>query len=869
MGKGFQGAVMRVLGAKEHLIRVTAVERISSAVIRIDFISETLLYPDGEKPSAWVRAWFPDVAGGSKQSQRGYTLMDPDPATGRFAICFLVHEPAGPASNWAQHAQPGDELVAQRMGGDGWELDDPQPAGYLVCGDVAAWPGIRSILQGAPASVPLRVFIEYTHDDDPQLDLPARPELDLEVTWVPGRADSRALVDALGDTDYRGWKSWVGAESTATRLVKSRLSGEYGHNKGTMHAQAYWIAGRAMGKHAEDHELAAAAAAETGDAETGDAVTGDAGTAAAARAADPTLAARPLPPAPVVAAESVLRPARPAFILSGIIALILAALAVVPLILFAELAQRLVDGADRQSLIDLGVAGVLVMVIGTGLSALLITALHFYDQHFAAALRRTMLEKFTRLPLGWFAGRRPGEVRKLVHDDIGALHYLVTHAVVDLVTAVVTPLAIIGYLFSVNWTLALVLLIPVVIYVVMVMQMAIGDRPRLTRMLGWNAALPGEAEHFIGAQPVSRVFGDGASVDLPGEVHAMSDFLKDWQHATIGRKTILLQLNRPMTSMVLVALAGAVLIVAGWMPAAAILPFLILGTSFGDRLIAASYAANGLREGTAARGSLDLMLTTPELVQAPEDDASIPGTGPATVRFTDVSFGYTAGRTVLDDFSLELRAGGTTAVVGPSGAGKSTVAALAARLWDPDSGSVTLDGVDLRRYREAELRKQIAVVLQDVQLVRGSVAENIALGMPEATREQIVEAARTAHIAAVIEALPDGYDTQLERDSLSGGQRQRLAIARAILGDPRLVVLDEATAAADPDSEWEVRQGLSRLLAGRTVLVIAHRLHTVAHADLIVVLEEGRIAESGTRDQLLAAGGLFAKLHDRAMEALA
>lgn len=866
MGKGFQGAVMRALGAKEHLATVTGVEQISSAVIRIDFTSETLLYPDGEKPSAWVRAWFPDVEGGSKQFQRGYTLMDPESATGRFAVCFLVHHPAGPASNWAQHAQPGDELVVQRMGGDGWDLDDPQPAGYLVCGDVAAWPGIRSILQGAPTGVPIRAFIEYTHDDDPQLDLPVRPELDLQVTWVPSRADGRSLVDALGEHDYRGWKSWVAAESTATRLVKAKLSGEHGHNKGTMHAQAYWIAGRAMGKHAEAHELAAAAETAAAEAAAGEVKVE---VAAAAFDTDPAFASGPVPSAPVLATESVLRPARPAFILSGIIALILAALAVVPLILFAELAQRLLDGADRGSLIDLGIAGLLVMGVGTALSAVLITVLHFYDQYFASALRSTIGEKFTRLPLGWFLGRRPAEVRKLAQDDIGALHYLVTHAVVDLVTAVVTPLVIIGYLFSVNWTLALVLLIPVVVYVVMIMQMATGDRPRMTRMLQWNASLPGDAERYIGAQPVSRVFGDGAAVDLPGEVSAMSDFLKDWQHATIDRKSVLLQLNRPMTSMVIVALAGTALIVAGWMPAGAIFPFLILGTSFGDRLIAASYAANGLREGMAAKDSLGLLLTTPELAQVNDNTAGPASSGPAHLRFADVSFGYTAGRTVLDDFSLDLPAGGTTAVVGPSGAGKSTVAALATRLWDPDAGAVTLDGVDLRCYREQDLRTQIAVVLQDVQLIRGTVAENIALGRPEATREQIVDAARTAHIAEVIEALPEGYDTPIERDSLSGGQRQRLAIARAILGDPRLVVLDEATAAADPDSEWEVRQGLSRLLAGRTVLVIAHRLHTVAHADLIVVLDEGRIAEQGTRDQLLAAGGLFARLHDRALEALA
>ncbi|MFT4087613.1 MAG: ATP-binding cassette domain-containing protein [Gordonia sp. (in: high G+C Gram-positive bacteria)] len=894
MGKGFQGALMRAFGAKDHFAKVTAVERISPHMIRVDFTSDGLLYSDGEKPSAWVRCWF-DFGGSGKLYQRGYTLVDPDPATGNFGVDFLVHEPAGPASLWAASAEPGDEIVVQRLGGDGWDVSGPQPDGYLLVGDMAAWPAFVSILEAIDPGVPARVFLEYTHDDDRDLPLPERDTV--EVTWVPSRDDSRALVDAIGDHDYRGWHSFVAAESTATRLVKSVLQNEHGHNKATMHSQAYWIRGRSMGKAIETAELTtpdgqaidvaalAASPAELVEASgtatpldpstssgSGKAGSGSGATKPPRTAAERKKAAKQAAKdeAAKKKADSILAPARPVLILGGVIAFLLAALQVVPLILFAELARRFVDGADRHELVDVGVTGVAVLLIGALLSALLLTGLHFYDQVYAAALRRRVLEKITRLPLGWFQGRRSAEVKKLAQDDITSLHYLVTHAVPDLVAAVVTPLAILIYLFTVYWGLALVLLIPVVVYVVLMVRLAAGDKPRLQQMLRWNATLPGEAERYIAGQPVSRVFGDGATVDLPGEVSALGRFLKQWQHDTIDTKAFLIQLNRPMTSMVVVAVAGTAFITGGAMPAAAILPFLVLGTSFGDRLLAVSYAANGLREGMGAKSGLELLLTTPELAsaQAGAEPAAAREDRPAALRFENVSFGYLPGRTVLDDFTLDLPAGGTTAVVGPSGAGKSTVAALAARLWDPESGSVTLDGVDLRDIDETTFRSQVSTVLQDVQLVRGTVHDNIALGIDGATREQVADAARTAYIADVIEALPQGYDTVVDRDSLSGGQRQRIAIARALLGDPRVVVLDEATAAADPDSEWEVRQGLSRLLQGRTVVVVAHRLHTVADADLIVVLDDGRIAEQGTREELLAHGGLFAAMNDRAQEAL-
>ena len=215
---------------------------------------------------------------------------------------------------------------------------------------------------------------------------------------------------------------------------------------------------------------------------------------------------------------------------------------------------------------------------------------------------------------------------------------------------------------------------------------------------------------------------------------------------------------------------------------------------------------------------------------------------------------------MLPALDLELEPGQVTALVGPSGAGKSTVAALLARMWDPQEGVVSIDGIDIRNLSSNELYAKVAILLQDVQLLRASVRDNIALSRPEATDEQVRAAAEAAQIHERIMQLPQGYDTVVDNTRLSGGERQRIGIARTLLADTPIVVLDEATAAADPDSEWAIRQGLDRLLTGRTVLMIAHRLHTVRDADRIVVLCDGAIAESGTHQELLDRNGTYAEL---------
>lgn len=835
MSRGFQGVVLRGFGARDHQATVLETVKLAPHFVRIRMVSPTLFEDVVAEPTAWLRFWFPDPDGGSTQFQRAYTLTEADPESGRFAVDVVLHEPAGPASKWARTVVAGATIPVMTLGSNGFRVADEPPSGYLLIGDAASTPAINGIIGAVPADIPIEVYLEQHDDADALIPIAEHPRLRLHRV---GRHDASSLASAIEARDWSNWYCWVTPEAASLKQLRTRLRDEFGFPKTEIHAQAYWTQGRAMGTRRGPDELSAAPPAPV--------------------AATPAVAAAP-GRWRAQAAGRLLGPLRTPLIVSGLLQAVITLVQLAPFVLLVELVRSLSSGAGRDELLSLGLTAVGLLGLGTVLGAALTLWLHVIDARFARDLRTRLLTKLARLPLGWFTARSSGSVKQLVTDDTLALHYLVTHAIPDAVNAVVAPVAVLIYLFVVDWRLAAVLFIPVLVYIVTMWLMMVQSGPKIAQSQRWADRMAGEAGAYLEGQPVIRTFGGSTGSSFRRSLDEYIAFLVGWQRPFTGKKTMMDLVTRPATFLWLIAVVGVPLVVGGRLDPVDLMPFLLLGTTFGVRLLGIGYGLGGIRGGLLAARRLQTTLDEPEL----EVGAGSPTATDAGVQFDQVTFGYRPDLPVIKNVSLTLRPGTVTALVGPSGSGKSTLAALLARFHDVDAGAIRVDGADVRTLSADELYRRVGFVLQETQLVHGTVTDNIALADPDAEPERVRGAARAAQIDERIQRLPQGYDTVLGAGSgLSGGERQRLTIARAILADTPVLILDEATAFADPESEYLVQQAITRLTAGRTVLVIAHRLHTVTHADQIVVLDDGELVESGTHEDLLAANGRYRKLWD-------
>ncbi|WP_280341914.1 ABC transporter ATP-binding protein [Nocardia abscessus] len=464
-------------------------------------------------------------------------------------------------------------------------------------------------------------------------------------------------------------------------------------------------------------------------------------------------------------------------------------------------------------------------------------------------------DRLTRLPLGWFTAGRVGEVSVLASEGVLQAMSVIAHLLAPLISAVATPLTILLVMLAFDWKMGLAALaaVPVVaaIQTWSGRSMAAADAERTER----TKEATGRVIEYLQAQPVLRAGGRTAE-----RFRLLDDALSGLEHA--GRRSMLsalpgivgLTLTVQAVFTALLAL-GAYLALGGNIGVAEVLAILVLAARCADPLLSLSEIGGQMRGARVGLAGLDAVLRTEPLPEALEP---IQPVGHA-LEFESVTFRH-GGRTVIDNVSLSVPEGQRLAVVGPSGAGKSTLLQLLARFYDVDEGAVRAGGVDVRAIGTEALMAQYAIVFQDVYLFDGTIEENVRLGRPDATDAEVRAAATAARLDDVIERLPDGWATNVGEGGalLSGGERQRVSIARALLKDAPIVLLDEVTSALDPTNEAAVHEGIERLMAGRTVVMVAHRLRTVQRADRIVFLDGGRVVEQGSHEELLRHGGHYA-----------
>jgi ABC-type multidrug transport system fused ATPase/permease subunit len=492
---------------------------------------------------------------------------------------------------------------------------------------------------------------------------------------------------------------------------------------------------------------------------------------------------------------------------------------------------------------------------------------HTVGERFLFDLRVRIYAYLQRLSLSFFERTSTGELMSRVTSDVNALEQFVTHGVILTTVDLLRLVGASAVLLVLDWRLALVVLIPVPIIAVGLRQFNRYSRPIYRRVRDRLGDISARLQDDLAGIRVVQAFGQEDA-----ELERFRTVSEKYYHERVRAIRAWSTFFPAMYFVsavggVLVLGFGARMVVGGQISLGTLVAFLAYIASFYDPLRRLTEVDNTFQQAIAAGERIfELLDEEPDVQDAPDaiELAGVKG----DVVFDDVHFGYGDGDEVLHDIEFHMAPGQVIALVGPSGAGKTSIANLLCRFYDPAHGRILVDGHDLCQVKLESLRRHVAVVLQDTFLFNATVRENLLYGKPDAGDEEIIAAAQAAYAHEFITQMPSGYDTEIgERGvKLSGGQRQRLALARAILADPRILILDEATSSVDAEAEYLIQQALEGVMKGRTSLVIAHRLSTIRNADKIIALEGGRIREIGNHGELLARGGLYSQLYQRQLE---
>ncbi|HII4514673.1 ABC transporter ATP-binding protein [Clostridium perfringens] len=539
--------------------------------------------------------------------------------------------------------------------------------------------------------------------------------------------------------------------------------------------------------------------------------------------------------------------------------------------IFEGLVQKITGVSDAS--IDFGYIGNIAMIL---VALYLVSSLFGIIQSFIMSgvaqkvsynLRKQISEKMDTLPLNYFDTRTNGEVLSRITNDVDTVNQTLNQSLSQIITSVVTLIGVLIMMFSISWIMTLATFIILPVSMILISLVVKKSQKYFKSQQEYLGHLNGQVEEVYGGHNIMKAFNreEASTKDF--------DELNNTLYKSAWKSQFLSGMMMPIMSFVgnlgyvLVSILGGWLTIKSVITVGDIQAFIQYVRSFNQPISQMAQVANIMQSTAAAAERVFEFLDEEDEVKDPVNSVD-PSEIRGEVEFEDVHFGYNPDKIIINDFSVDVKPGQKVAIVGPTGAGKTTIVKLLMRFYDINSGSIKIDGNDIRDFKRADLRNLFGMVLQDTWLFNGTIMENLRYGRLDATDAEVKEAAKAAHVDHFVKTLPDGYNMVLneEASNISQGQKQLLTIARAFLKDPKLLILDEATSSVDTRTELLIQKAMEKLMEGRTSFIIAHRLSTIRDADLILVMKDGDIVEQGNHEELLEKGGFYSSLYNSQFE---